>query len=461
MKRMCYMVLFVAISAKYANSAEPVTLKLAGRVDMMFGAVNQTQAYNATYVYDGSLDLLPGSGARLPSAGLVEDAAVQVYVDSDKSKQLTYGAYFNLHANTSRASNMEPYFTDKIMAYVQHNKIGRVEVGAYPGAASMFEMQSFIESKAAYGVEGFFSRFTNDTTKFAVPSFLTSQPQYLYFNNFAGYRYLISPNLPSNYSGNSYSDAPKINFYTQPIENLTLAVNYIPDLDAQSGIVNLRTKDGGPVDAERRLNRGTFRNIIGLGARYTTAIQDVKFISYIAAEFGTAKRYKTDAVSILNPIPMMIPTGQINDLRAYEVGVSLGYKDFGFVSTFGDWGKTGTYKYAGQGTKQSARYWTLLGTYTHNKFGASIGYMNSSRAGGLEAPTSQLLYMGTNGEYPIVDYANSDYSHNKLHVASFGLEYDFNFLKNYAEIVHASYKNDAISERNNLTTFIIGIRITF
>lgn len=379
-----------------ANAAEAPKVKLGGRMDTMAGYVQQKGIYRTTN------PSVPNN--HLHKGAIVNDTTLDVNADGVATNGMKYGGMIRLHADTSVATNKESTLGDKTMMYLQHDKIGRFEAGNTPGAGGLFEMQLTAFNHGTWGVDGFWSQWVSDrtyrTTNIAnslgaVPDVANALKGF----ETRGLEFIISPNLPSNYSGHYYSDAPKASFFTKPIPQLTLGISFIPDMDSAGTIAGLAPKSSGPVfDSTRTSNPATFRDIIsGGGVLEVDASKDVKVKASLVGEMGKAK------LSVLR------------ELRAMEAGLLFTYKGtMNFGGTYGNWGKSLTLKTPLAGTKQKADYWTLGACYEYEKFGTSLTYMQSRKAGGIEALTTNTGIKGVINATLIPANSFSDFKTNKF-----------------------------------------------
>ncbi len=352
-----------------ASAAEAPKVKLGGRMDTMAGYVKQKDIYRSTN------PALPIN--RTHSGAIVNDTTLDVNIDGTSNQGFKYGGLIRLHADTSVATNKETTLGDKTMFYIQHDKIGRFEAGSMPGAGGLFEMDLTFFNRGSWGVDGFWSQWVTDRTYRVTnlankPAFAGATAVRDALRGFStrGLEFVVSPNLPSNYSGHYYSDAPKASFFTKPIPQLTLGVSYIPDMDSTGSITGQSGRSTGPVfDSTRTDNPATFREIVsGGGILELDPSKELKIKTSLVGEIGSAK------------------LSALNDLRAMEAGLLFVIKEKIRVGgTYGNWGKSLTLKNKIAGTKQKAEYWTVGAGYEYEKIGASLTYMQSDKAGGIEA----------------------------------------------------------------------------
>lgn len=380
------------LMASSALAAEAPKVRIEGRMDVQAGVVNQKSEFQNSIPSD------PASGQKMSTGGVVNDTKLDIHVDGKVSKDFTYGGMIRLHADTSVATNKEGAVADKTMVYIQHEKIGRLEAGNMPGAGGLFEMDTVNLAKGSWGVEGFTSQWITDRTKRTTEIFSrntgigTIAALVGGFKDTRSIEMIISPNLPTNYSGHYYSDAPKVNFFTKPLKELTLGVAFIPDMDSAGTIRGQASRTGGPVDSERSSNPATFKNIISGGFVYENKFyKDFGIKTGLTGELGKAK------------------LSYVNDLRAYEAGMMLSYKELKIGATVGSWFDSLTLKQKTTGGRHGSNYFTLGASHQIDKLGYSLTYLNSRKAGGIEILGKQI----TDVFAPLVsaqDFADTRYN---------------------------------------------------
>ncbi|RZI47167.1 porin [Rickettsiales endosymbiont of Peranema trichophorum] len=438
--KLCFVLSLCLLSSSVA-AEDGLTVKVGGSSEVILGYRQQKNQFRRII------------SPTLQEVGIVNSSAIANHTSIDVNVKggtstFEYGALIRLHADTGVATNDETGFGDKTMIYVQHDKIGRFEGGNYPGAGGMMEMFTTETPKAAYGVEGFWSKWVSGAAYVNMSPNLLS-PIFTQVPNMAGYKFITAPNLPSNYSGHYYSDATKMTFYTQPLPCVTLGVSFIPDLDSTGTINTVAPRDGGPTDPDRGPKgiRPTFKDIISGGIQYTTVFNELKIKASAAGEIGKAKRYAG--------------TQLLNDLKAYEFGASVNYGIYTVGATYGSWTKTGTYKTKFPNTKQGSSYWTVLTAVQLEKLGASLSFMQSKKAGGLEAIGGMMQHrLGA----PVVRSENySDKKYNKFNNVSLGVEYKLApGLLPYGEVSHFEFRDSAGSAYSNRgQVYLTGLRLVF
>lgn len=431
------------VSALVASSISHAELgvKLGGTMDVMTGGRSEKPEYR--YIYQKNpMDKRQAYSKK----SIVTDGRININIDSKDEGDFKYGGLLVLNANPSDSTTGEKGLVSRDMIYVQHNKFGRLEAGNYYGAGGMFEMTPTNFAKAGYGVHGYWSSWINNAAYIDLSTIGVGKK---YYPNLMGHKYLSSPNLPSNYSGEHYAAAPKVTYYTIPFPGVTFGVSYIPDLDSTGTISTQAGAQSGPKDEGRKMNRPTFKNIFSGGFMYEFDVKDVNIKTSVTGEVGKAKKYAG--------------TNFVNDLKAYEIGFGAVYNQYSIGATYGNWGKTGTYREKYKGTKQGADYWTAVFAHDTEVFGYSLSYMQSKRAGGLEPIGSNLHYelSGRTGK-PIKDKTFSDTKYNKLKVVSLGIDYKMApGLMPYAEATRFVFKDASAPKSNAGYIFLTGVRLKF
>lgn len=451
----------LSIAAFNAIAADAPVVSLHGRMDTQYTTVHEKKFKNSN-------PSNPERGAALNTSAIVNDTKLDINIDGKIDNNRTYGGFIRLHSDTSAATNDETSIGDKTMVYYQDNRIGRIEAGNMPGAAAMFEMDVSNFNHGAWGVDGFSSKHIQDRTiqtsqrlnkdLGGVSGANINAVRQQKFGKFSvletrGLEFITYANLPSNYSGNHYSDAPKINLFTKPLTGLTLGLAIIPDMDSTGTIKGQSTTNGGPTFDEKRSNNpATFKEIYSAGVMYDKKFnKDWSLKTVLAGETGRAK------------------TAGIRDLRAYEAGFMAGYQNYKFGMTYGSWTKSLTLKQKNQGTKQGSGYWTAGFSQDINKFGYAITYLNSRKAGGIESLTQRtkdgLNATGNASAQFIASQMGKDFfsdnAYNKFQNVALDVDYKLapGFLP-YATVSAFKFKEGGGTKSNGRVA-IIGTRLMF
>jgi hypothetical protein len=435
------------LAANTALAAEAPKDRIEGRVDFQAAVVHQKKEFR------NSNPSNPAPGVKLSNGGFANDTKFDLHVDGKMKEGVTYGGMIRFHADTSPATNKETTFADKVMVYFQNDKFGRIEAGSTPGAGGLFEMDTVNLAKGSWGVEGFASQWLTDQTKRTNAIFLTALPFSPPNDTLAGalggmqstrsIEMIMSPNLPSNYSGHYYSDAPKINFFTKPLNELTIGVSYIPDMDSTGTVTGMAPKNAGPVfDASRSKNPATFRNVISGGFVYEKSFnKDYGIKTGVAGEIGKAK------------------LAYVNDLKAFEAGLMVRYKDFKIGGTYGSWFDSLTLKDKIAGARHGSKYFTIGASQDIDKFGTSVTYLNSKKAGGIEILGKQIKDSAVGPFVALSQFADTKY--NKFNHIALDMDYKLapGFLP-YVTLSAFEFK-ESTGAKDNGYVAMVGTRLLF
>jgi hypothetical protein len=157
MKKIFTTILTLLPGLACGTTADSIKVTVNGRVDSQFGVVKQNPALR--HAFDAQ-----GKKFNLRSDAVVTDAVIELRADGKYSQDLKYGTYLTFHGDPSEATNGEDTFGDKAMLYIQHEKIGRLEIGNSPSAAGLFEMDTVNLGRGSYGIEGFWSQWVVQRT---------------------------------------------------------------------------------------------------------------------------------------------------------------------------------------------------------------------------------------------------------------------------------------------------------
>lgn len=443
------------LAAQIANAMPVPEVKITGRLDTHAGVVKQKKPFRNT---------VPGNtaiGNQIDRGGIVNDTTLDFEINGKTSPEFTYGGFIRVHGDTSVATNREQFFGDKAMVYAQHSKIGRIEAGNTPGAGGLFEMDTVNLMQGTYGVDGFWSQWVTDKTLRTSTIFQSVFPGFVPVvggqsiaavaggeKNTRSFEFIISPNIMTNYSGHYYSDAPKINLFTKPIEELTIGVSFIPDLDAAGTVSNPRLKDAGPQD-DRKGNPASYRNIISGGFMYDNKrlfSKDFGIKTGVVGEYGKAK------------VPYM------TNLRSYEAGLMFLYKNIKFGSTYGSWMDSLTLKQKTTGSRHGSYYYTVGLAQNFEKLGYAITAMESRKGGGIEILGYQIMNSAIAGALPFVGVnaqSFSDPKKNRFRNLVFDVDYKLapGFLP-FAGLSLFKF-HESHGAVDNGYVFLSGVRLTF
>lgn len=352
---------------------------------------------------------------------------------------LEYGGLVELNADVSQSATFNRNVANKTMIYLQ-GEIGRAELGSYDGAGDTLKISAINIAKATGGIDGDYSNW--------VP-FKAVSKKYNYAMNPL---FLTDAYLP--YSTDHAKKSNKATYYTPNLNGLTFGVSYVPDVDIKgTSAETIQYRTGG------------YKDVIDTGIKYQTKLNnDFELAGSAIAEFGKAKNITFSDQSKFNPALTKDSILKRKNLRAWEVGGQLGYKGFILAGSYGDWGKSGKVVKAVNGAnnelpladmkKNDTKYWTLGTSYSYDKFGASLTYMNGKR--GLGSIAS--LY-----DYLAATVLDSNATYQKSESISVGVEYQaLPGLLPYAEFTNFRYKTKLPDIKANKGNVVLtGVKISF
>ncbi len=404
------LIIGAASSAVAAETGPKVTL--TGDLDTQAGYKSQKAHFDTT-----------AANEKLNKYAIVNDTNVKVKVDGN-AKGLKYGGLVSLNADTSDSKFGSNNVARQTMAYVEHS-LGRVEAGNYTGAYAAMQTNGATGARATGGINGDMRFWINlgDNAN----------------------RYIIAPALPTAYGVmDRTANAAKVTYYTPSFGGFKAGLTFIPDT-AQSGTVTtVRGVAANFTDGDSRFTG--YKNVFQGGIMYANKINKFDVRASAVGEMGDAK--KVAGVNTLS---------QRHDLRAYEIGASVGYNGFAVAASFGDWGKSGSYKSIYDTVakttskvegKKSSKYWTAGVNYAAQNFGASLTYLNAES----HALPAVVGYSTKKAETDVI---------------SFGVDYKVapGFMP-YAEVSHFNMKDKSLAagqpgNKNSGMVVLAGTKISF
>lgn len=441
-------ILAIIALSNSCGAAEAPKLSISGRMDVQAGFLKEKTPYQNTNPYDNA------QGQNLHKSAIVNDTVINLQADGKINKDCTYGGSISLNSDTSNSNADESTVARTTMIYAQHKKIGRIEAGAMMGTVGVFGNKLSYFNIGSMGATGYVTVWYHNTSYRTAQAFTTNPILKNIMNNvFTGsdkgrppqtrsLEFLVYDDLPSDYISKYYLSANKINLYTKPIPELTIGLTYIPDFDTIGTVANRAPRNGGPIDDRKAQYPASLKNIWSGGLNYEKQLnKDWLLSAVLLGEIGQAK------------------WSGVRGLKAYKTGVKAGYKNYQVNATYGSWGKTLTFKQPNAGTKQGSQFWTLGFAQYINKFGYSVTYLNTRKAGGIEVLTQKL---NNDIGMPLIPLNTfSDPAYNKHQNIALDLEYKLapGFVP-YAALSFFKFKESTGSKDNGYLA-LIGTRLVF
>ena len=407
------------------------SIKIGGEVDSQFGIVNQQDAFRKNLV----------NGQYYNKNSLANTGSLKFNYDNKSETGLGYGAYIKLNASTSESPSGSKNIGNEVKIYVQ-DTFGKIELGNTSPVGSSMQVNPYTFARATGGLDGDWDNWLKNGG--VIDS--TSKKK------ISG-TYLTSPKLPVGFD--ETNKAGKINYFSPIINGFSFGVSYTPDSKAKGTAAQakdvLKNADGG------------YKNIWQPTVRYETSFENgVKFSTAVLGEFGKAKKVSYfNSIADIDADSKKIPDIDRKNLKAWQVGAGVDYKGFAFAGAYGDIGKTGDLPAANKNNtdvKTGGKYWSLGSAYSTEKYGISVNYMQSKRAGCLAKVNN------SKDEEKFVKYGENEY--NKFEAISIGADYVVmpGFMP-YIEVTKFKFKENTNynigATFNKGTVILAGTKIKF
>ncbi|EDV18718.1 hypothetical protein TRIADDRAFT_62802 [Trichoplax adhaerens] len=412
------------------NTIKDSSIKISGDIDPKYGIVNQSKDFRNEL----------GTSNKYKQNSLATSGSLKFNYDQKTEKGLGYGGYIKLNTNTSKTASGSENIASELKIYLEGN-FGKFEVGSTSPVGSSMEVNSYSLARATGGLDGDWTFWLKNGGVLAKDKAIDGN-------------YITAPQLPVGFD--ETTKAGKINYFTPKVNGFTFGLSYVPASKAK-GTVN---QTSGVLDN----SGGGYKNIWQPAVGYEKSFSNgVKFTTAILGEFGKAKKVSYYNSSIIDatstPDSNSSTEGVRNNLKAWQVGAGIGYQGFAFNGAYVDIGKSGTLVDGNEKNKKGGKYWSLGSAYATDKYGISIEYMQSKRAGALAKYTPK----GSTKDL-LVKFDQEKY--NKFEAISIGVDYTVmpGFMP-YVEITRFNFKkndnfgNDA--KFNKGTVVLAGTKIKF
>lgn len=389
------------------------SLQFGGYIDTQYGYVDQKGEFETIPPGD---DTKP----RLVDNGLFTDSELNFEYQMDINADHKIGAELILYSSVGAAKNGS---TDngKLIKFYYEGPSGLYEFGEMNGASIEMQKSASCIAKGTGGIDGDFDRYENQFT-------IDGARKDTIFINY--------PYLPVGSDFNTRRF--KVSYYTPKMKGIQFGISYTPDIDNSGTVANtvFLTNVVTPTIGEDLV---AYKDIFEGGFTYETEHKDVKYEFSLLGQAGCSK---------------LVSDGSPRDnLRAFEAGTVISYKEYSVAGSYGDWGKSGTSSIKLPGSKYGADYYTLGTAYEDDKFGASVTYFHSRRAGG-----SRVFASDSGVKTAVVN----EPTYNKLDVLSVGTDYKIaEGLKSYAEYTYFKYDRTETPLDNSGSIYVLGLKLNF
>jgi hypothetical protein len=387
--------------------------KMEGEVKTIYGFSNQKPDFLHSIDDDNKLK----NDSPINKNSFSTSGKLKIYADYLNKESFGYGAYIKFNANPSKTSEI----SNEMKVYLQ-DKFGKFELGATGSATGELSVNAYDLARATGGLDG--------------DSYDWIKAGFVHNNKVVNNAFITSPKLTTSRDNNS--KANKLNFFSPKINGFTFGVSFVPD-----------TASKGAIDATKNISKtssdNSYKNVVQPGVRYEGKInENISFATAVVSEFGKAK----DFLSGTDKTPR-------NNLAAWQVGAMLKIQDVSFAASYGNQGKSGTAKETDAGAKKLGNYWSVGSAFAKEKYGVSINYMQSKRAG----------YM-FNDDNRIVDKSKNSTEVNKFSALVIGADYMImDGLMPFVEYTKFKFhKNNNFggdAKFNNGHIFLVGTKLQF
>jgi len=406
MKKLLLTTALVALVSPAFAAEKGPTVTLGGSLTTQLGYRQQ----KGDYRYD---NLNSTSGNMLSKGGIVNDTKINVKVDG-QAHGFKYGGLVSLNADTSANKYGNSNIGYQTMVYGEA-KFGRLQAGSYTGAVDALSVGAANIAKATGGINGDAkywwnqnigqATLTNDqlADMFNVPA--ASFTDTTTFTQTVNSTFYVVPSLISNMGTGNTANASKVTYYTPKFSGFKAGLSYIPDTDQHGTIANLTstTKKISSINVANGKftldNIYSYRDVFSGGVMFDHKMNDVTFKASLLGETGRAKDTSVTSTNAAGATTAL-GTEKRHDLRAWEVGASMGFKGFAVAASWGDLGKSGATKDAA-GKAARSHYWTVGAAYDYSHFGASVTYMESRRGNADTSSKSSFKNLSVGMEYRV------------------------------------------------------------
>jgi len=324
-----FLSLILAASLSFMASAAQAEMKttVGGTANWQAGYSDQDSAFDA--------------GTR--HQGFRNDTEVNVNVENTMDAGAKYGATIELEADVTADARGEGVNADKTFLWFEGD-FGRLELGNNADVAQTMVVNAASIARATGGIDGDDEFFINSLGSAGTASFI------------------IHPDLPSAFIGGIAEDATKIVYYTPVWSGFQLGVNYTPDQG-----------DGGQLALRDEFD-ANYENVFDLGLSYNNEFDGIQISAAIVGEIGKGE-------TLITGPAFVVATSDLEDLRAWQAGLLLGYKGFSIAGSYADWGDSVSFVDPSLDPVDSD-FWTLGVAYAQDEvWGISATYLDSDNAG--------------------------------------------------------------------------------
>lgn len=283
--------------------------------------------------------------ANTRSQAFRQDTEIQVRVDGKTDGGLGYGAVIDLEADVTEDVNTQGTNAGRVFTYLD-GSWGKVELGSNAGAAATTRVDASTLAAATGGINGAWIFQPSLTAIGGVPAGSLAGS-----GGFVTTSRLVTEHGSTTVLGDEATlNSNKITYYSPRFSGFQVGASYTPKLGARGQTIN------------RQDNGGNFGDILEAGVNFDHQFDNgLKLAASLTGETGSDDQANTE------------------DLRAYALGVLLGYQGFSGAVSYGDWGDSGR---ADATNNDDSDYWSAGLGYDGGMYALSATYLNSTRETG-------------------------------------------------------------------------------
>ena len=277
--------------------------------------------------------------ANTRSTGFRNDNEIVVKVDGKTNAGLGYGAQIDIEADTTADSNNQGSNASRTFTYLE-GSFGRVELGGNKSVAATQRVDASTIAVATGGINGSWVNFANSNTGRASAGGLGA--------NFISTAKLAGEHGSLTTAGDETTyNATKVSYYTPKFSGFQAGVSYTPKLDDRGQTVAASDTTG-------------VSDVIDVALGYNNTFSG----GYKLAAAGTYERGQGEGLAGAGGFGS-------DDIRAWNIGASLGYQGFSLAGSYGRQSDLGIANVKGN-------YYTAGLGYAAGPVGLSATYLNST-----------------------------------------------------------------------------------
>lgn len=436
---------------KTANS--DTQLLIGGSLNVQYGMVSQESPFKIAKDKNFYCNLAGSSRCNGSQQALATDGKLMFSILRQSGNGTDYGVVLKLNVNPSIETDGSSTDADRTYVFIQNPQWGRVEAGSNDGAGNLLKVAPLKIARATGGIDGDWSNWVYalayDTNDNNFPKTNLSS------------MFVTAPYLP--YSLDAKKKANKITYLTPQIRGWSFGVSYIPDVNFV-----------GTSYEARKVWQKEYKNVLDMAARYQYSLNKNTLLQFSAiAEVGKARSFVYDDTNAQGTVETK--TANRNNLKAWELGAQLSYKNLSMAVAYADQGKSGMLsdRELDYGMKKQSKFASFGVAYVQDKLGMSMTCMRGRSAGKIATYTVKSTTTGDSSvTTKFAGYVNDGVVHpsvdggkkyNTLDLLSLGVDYQLlEGIMPYVEVTRFKVKSPIPTiVANKGSVLLVGTKISF